>query len=73
MSTEVETLVASIEACLSDIDLSVNEAGLLLLVRKFWPDGMLTDYALRRLSKAVLTWLASEVRSMHVSVAQAHR
>ena len=73
VSTEVETLVASIEACLSDIDLSVNEAGLLLLVRKFWPDGMLTDYALRRLSKAVLTWLASEVRSMYISVAQAHR
>ena len=73
VSTEVETLVASIEACLSDIDLSVHEAGLLLLVRKFWPDGMLTDYALRRLSKAVLTWLASEVRSMYISVAQAHR
>ncbi|TFK89146.1 hypothetical protein K466DRAFT_545801 [Polyporus arcularius HHB13444] len=60
VSTEVETLVASIEACLSDIDLSINEAGLLLLVRKFWPDGMLTDYALRRLSKAVLAWIVSE-------------
>ena len=61
ISTEVETLVAAIEACLSDIDLSVNETGLLLLVRRFWPDGMLTDYALRRLSKAVLGWILSEV------------
>ncbi|KAI1795782.1 hypothetical protein LXA43DRAFT_1163651 [Ganoderma leucocontextum] len=60
VSTEVETLVASIEACLSDIDLSVNEAGLLLLCRKVWPDGMLTDYALRRLSKEVLSWILSE-------------
>ncbi|KAH9856975.1 hypothetical protein C2E23DRAFT_892456 [Lenzites betulinus] len=60
VSVEVETLVSAIEGCLSDIDLSVNEAGLLLLVRKFWPDGMLTDYALRRLSKAVLTWILSE-------------
>ncbi|KAI0831397.1 hypothetical protein BC628DRAFT_1312212 [Trametes gibbosa] len=60
VSVEVETLVSAIEGCLSDIDLSVNEAGLLLLVRKFWPDGMLTDYALRRLSKAVLMWILSE-------------
>ena len=61
VSTEVETLVAAIEGCLSDIDLSVNEAGLLLLVRRFWPDGMLTEYALRRLSKALLAWILAEV------------
>ena len=61
VSTEVETLVAAIEACLSDINLSVNEAGLLLLCRKVWPDGMLTEYALRRLLKAVLSWILSEV------------
>ncbi|KAI9070388.1 hypothetical protein FKP32DRAFT_1586228 [Trametes sanguinea] len=60
VSVEVETLVSAIEACMSDIDLSVNEAGLLLLVRKFWPDGMLTDYALRRLSKCLLGWILSE-------------
>ncbi|TBU65728.1 hypothetical protein BD310DRAFT_803111 [Dichomitus squalens] len=60
VSTEVETLVASIEACLSNIDLSINEAGLLLLCRKVWPDGMLTEYALRRLSKAVLSWILAE-------------
>ena len=60
VSTEVETLVAAIEACLTDIDLSVNEAGLLLLCRKVWPDGMLTEYAQRRLSKAVLSWILSE-------------
>ena len=61
VSTEVETLVSSIEACLSEIDLSINEVGLLLLSRKFWPDGMLTEYALRRLSKAVLSWILAEV------------
>ncbi|KAI0780831.1 hypothetical protein BD413DRAFT_500442 [Trametes elegans] len=60
VSVEVETLVSAIESCLSDIDLSVNETGLLLLARKFWPDGMLTDYAQRRLSKAVLQWIVSE-------------
>ncbi|KAI8998560.1 hypothetical protein BD414DRAFT_519687 [Trametes punicea] len=60
VSVEVETLVSAIESCLSDIDLSVNEAGLLLLVRKFWPDGMLTTYALRRLSKALLGWILAE-------------
>ncbi|KAI0324520.1 hypothetical protein GY45DRAFT_1288775 [Cubamyces sp. BRFM 1775] len=60
VSVEVETLVSAIEACLSDLDLSMNEVGLLLLVRKFWPDGMLTDYALRRLSRALLKWILSE-------------
>ncbi|KAH9946036.1 uncharacterized protein BXZ73DRAFT_86240 [Epithele typhae] len=60
VSTEVETLVSAIEACLQDINLSVNETGLLLLVRRFWPDGMLTEYALRRLTKTVLAWVLSE-------------
>ncbi|OBZ75571.1 hypothetical protein A0H81_04216 [Grifola frondosa] len=64
VSTEVETLVSAIEACLSDLDLSVNEVGLLLVVRKFWPDGMLTDYALRRLSRTVVEWILSEDDSL---------
>ncbi|PCH38065.1 hypothetical protein WOLCODRAFT_136025 [Wolfiporia cocos MD-104 SS10] len=64
MSTEVETLVSAIEACLSDLDISANEAGFLMLVRKFWPDGMLTDYALHRLCAAVITWIISEDRNL---------
>ncbi|KAH9951250.1 hypothetical protein B0H21DRAFT_272251 [Amylocystis lapponica] len=66
VSTEVETLVSAIETCLSDLDLSINETGLLLLVRRFWPDGMLTDYALRRLAKALLSWTWSEDNNLAI-------
>ncbi|KAH7926319.1 hypothetical protein BV22DRAFT_1063234 [Leucogyrophana mollusca] len=60
LSADVETLVSAIEACLSDIDLSVNEMGLLLLVRRFWPNGLASEYALRRLSRALLSWIFAE-------------
>ncbi|KAF8478567.1 hypothetical protein DFH94DRAFT_633058 [Russula ochroleuca] len=60
LSANVETLMTAIEACLSDIDLSVNEAGFLLLVRRVWPTKMSTDYALRRLMKSVLVWILAE-------------
>ena len=60
-SPDVETLVSAVEACLTDLDLSVNEGGLLLLVRRFWPDGFMTDYALRRLCAAVISWVVTEV------------
>ncbi|GBE81969.1 hypothetical protein SCP_0403450 [Sparassis crispa] len=66
VSAEVETLAAAIEACLSDFDLSVNEAGFLLLVRRFCPDGLMTDYALRRLAKAVVHWILSEDNNLAV-------
>ncbi|KZT09437.1 uncharacterized protein LAESUDRAFT_741739 [Laetiporus sulphureus 93-53] len=59
-SNAVEILICAVESCLSDLDVSVNEAGLLLLVRKLWPDGMLTDYAERRLCAAVLGWILAE-------------
>jgi hypothetical protein len=62
LSVNVETLVTAIEACLSDIDLSVNEAGFLFLTRRAWPTGMSTDYALHRLMKSVLCWILTEVR-----------
>jgi len=62
LSTNVEILVTAIEACLSDIDLSVNEAGFLFLIRRAWPTGMSTNYALRRLMKSVLCWILTEVR-----------
>lgn len=61
ISTDIETLVGSVEACLLDIDLSVNEAGFLLLVRKLWPNGMTSEYAMRRLTRAVLGWVFAEV------------
>jgi len=61
LSNEVETLAAAIEACLSDLDLSVNEIGLLLLTRRFWYDRMITDDALRRLAKCLISWILAEV------------
>ncbi|KAH9966782.1 hypothetical protein BC827DRAFT_1153126 [Russula dissimulans] len=63
LSANVETLITAIEACLSDIDLSVNEAGFLLLVRRVWPTEMSTAYALRRLMKSVLGWILAEYSS----------
>jgi hypothetical protein len=61
LSTDVETLVSAVEACLQDLDLSVNEAGLLLLVRRLWPNGATSDYALRRVTRTVLCWVFAEV------------
>lgn len=62
LSNEVETLASAIEACLSDLNLSVNEVGLLLLVRRFWYDSMMTQSALWRLARCVLSWIFAEVR-----------
>lgn len=62
LSVNVETLMTATEACLSDIDLSVNECGFLFLIRRAWPTGMSTNYALRRLMKSVLCWILTEVR-----------
>ncbi|RXW20753.1 hypothetical protein EST38_g5104 [Candolleomyces aberdarensis] len=60
MSTDVETLVSSIETCLLDLDLSVNEFGFLLVVRKFWPNGLMSEYGLRRLARSILSWIVVE-------------
>ncbi|KAJ4487923.1 hypothetical protein J3R30DRAFT_3280032 [Lentinula aciculospora] len=59
-SPDVETLFASVEACLSDLDLSVNEAGFLLLCRRLWPSGMASEYALTRLTRTIVSWVLSE-------------
>ncbi|OJA10550.1 hypothetical protein AZE42_03139 [Rhizopogon vesiculosus] len=64
LSAGVETLVSAIEACLSDLDLSVNEYGFLMMVRRFWPNGLASEYALRRLSHAVLSWIFAEDDSL---------
>ena len=61
LSSDVETLIAAIESCLEDLDISLNESGFLLLVRNLWPSDMLSDYALTRLTRAVLTWILLEV------------
>ncbi|KAF9227889.1 hypothetical protein BS17DRAFT_410421 [Gyrodon lividus] len=60
LSADVETLVSAVEACLSELDLSVNEIGLLLLVRRFWPNGLASEYALLRLTRALLGWIFAE-------------
>lgn len=67
MSTDVETLVSSIETCLLDLDLSVNEFGFLLVVRKFWPNGLMSEYGLRRLARSILSWIIVEVRKIYFS------
>ena len=61
ISVDVETLVVAIEACLLDLNLSMNEVGFLLLVRRLWPNGMLSDYTFRRMAKSILLWIISEV------------
>ena len=61
LSTDVEFLLVCIEACLDDLDVSINESGLLLLTRKLWPNGMASDYTLSRLVKAIVQWVLSEV------------
>lgn len=70
LSTNVELLFSSIEASLSDLDLSVNEFGFLILTRKLWPDGLLSDYAHRRLCKSVLCWILAEVSSPNLTASR---
>lgn len=61
-SALVETLVAAVEVCLKSLDLSVNETGFLLLLRKLWPSEQASQYALSRLARSVLEWILAEVR-----------
>ncbi|KAF8077923.1 hypothetical protein FPV67DRAFT_1403007 [Lyophyllum atratum] len=60
LSPNVETLVSAVEACLTDVDLSVNESGFLLLVRRLWPNGLASEYALQRLTRSVVSWILAE-------------
>ena len=64
LSSGVESLIVAIEVCLRELDVSMNEAGFLLLVRRLWPNGMLSDYAIVRLMRALLNWILSEVRTL---------
>lgn len=70
LSTEVETLFAAIEGCLSDLDLSVNEQGLLLLTRKLWPNGMASEYGLHRLARNLISWILAEVNYSRLTLKQ---
>ncbi|TFK54850.1 hypothetical protein OE88DRAFT_1674178 [Heliocybe sulcata] len=63
-SPDVEHLVAAIEVCLLDLDLSVNEAGLLLLTRRLWPNELTSDYARTRMCSSVVTWILTEDESL---------
>ena len=70
-SPSVEALVTGIESCLTDQDLSVQEAGLLLLVRRCWPSPFASPYALARLTRAVLSWLLDDSVLFVAAVEQA--
>ncbi|RCI06289.1 hypothetical protein CU098_009425 [Rhizopus stolonifer] len=59
-SYTVESTLNAIEACLRDVDLSVNECGLLLLIRRCWPDALMPVYARERLIGALLRWTFDE-------------
>lgn len=59
-SAHVESLINSIEACLQDVDLSINECGLLLLVRRCWPDPFMSAYTRERLIHAIVGWVFDE-------------
>ncbi|TFK29961.1 hypothetical protein FA15DRAFT_684259 [Coprinopsis marcescibilis] len=60
LSMDVETLVTAVEVCLLDLDLSVNEFAFLLLVRRFWPNGLMSDYGLKRLTRSIVSWIIAE-------------
>jgi hypothetical protein len=59
-SSNVESLINSIDACLQDVDLSINECGLLLLVRRCWPDPFMSHYTNERLIHSILSWVFDE-------------
>ena len=60
LSTNVETLVCAVESSLSDLDLSINEFGFLLLTRRFWPSGLASEYSLKRLTRRIISWILDE-------------
>lgn len=68
LSVNVEILVSAIEGCLSDLDLTVNEFGLLLVTKRFWPNRLVSEYALKRLSGKILSWILAEVSAVLVGI-----
>lgn len=66
-SVDVEALVTTIEAGLEEIDLSLNEQVLLLLVLRCWPTIWASEYGLERLAQALLAWICTEVRNLNLA------
>ncbi|EIW67516.1 hypothetical protein TREMEDRAFT_64098 [Tremella mesenterica DSM 1558] len=64
----IELLVVLIERLLGELDLTLLEVGLGLLVRRTWPDGLSSDYALERLGRAVMGWVMTEDETLHLIV-----
>ncbi|KAF4615386.1 hypothetical protein D9613_003079 [Agrocybe pediades] len=60
LSVNVEILVSAVESSLADLNLTSNEFGFLLLTRRFWPTGLASESALKRLSARVLSWILDE-------------
>ncbi|CAO3591912.1 unnamed protein product [Absidia cylindrospora] len=59
-SPHVETLINAVESCLNDIDIAINECGMLLLTRRCWPDPFMSEYTSERLMVAILRWILLE-------------
>ncbi|KAI9288580.1 hypothetical protein BC943DRAFT_272895 [Umbelopsis sp. AD052] len=65
-SPSVESLITAILACLTDMSLSINEYGLLLLTRRCWPDPFTSAYTWERLIYATLKWVYQEDEQLSV-------
>ncbi|KAI8582823.1 hypothetical protein K450DRAFT_224983 [Umbelopsis ramanniana AG] len=65
-SPSVESLITAILACLTDMSLSINEYGLLLLTRRCWPDPFTSVYTWERLIYATLKWVYQEDEQLSV-------
>ena len=57
LSESIDVLVVAVEHCLQDRSLSVQEAGLLLCIRRCSPSRATTEYAVKRLGAALLSWM----------------
>lgn len=59
-SYTVESMLTAIAACFHDINVSLNECGMLLLTRRCWPDPFTSRYTLERLMYNILGWIYHE-------------
>jgi hypothetical protein len=60
-SPTVELLIVAIESLLDDLDLTMNEHGMLLLTTRAFPSLLCSPYALERLGNALVSWVMAEV------------
>ncbi|CAG8706897.1 19695_t:CDS:2, partial [Racocetra fulgida] len=59
-SSAVETLLTAISSCLSDVNISINECGFLLMMRRCWPGPFMSKYVLERLVYSIIEWMNDE-------------